>query len=132
MTLRRGSSGGTYVTSSTSYVDVDATNLTYTVTIPVGWKLAISTSGETWTSTGAAIVGVSLFDSGTLIETGMGTAGAGNGFTGTFALNWVINGDGASHTVKLQFKTLNGADAANMGNSGSSLPQMVFTLAPSN
>src|SRR6266704_2145657 len=132
-TLKKGSGGGNYVSASTVYVDVDAANLGLTITIPTNWKLVINASGQLTSATAIATVSVSLLDGATLIEaqvnpTVVGTAGAED-----WALNWVINGDGASHTVKLQYKTSNGADSATSLNSSATLlPTMVFTLIPSN
>ncbi|HLW79303.1 MAG TPA: hypothetical protein VKU44_06855 [Terriglobia bacterium] len=130
-TLKKGTGGGAYSTTSTSYVDIDATNLAYTVTIPTGWKLIVSASGFGFSSTAAANIFVSLFDSATLVETSFTPANTTS--NGPWALNWVIAGNGASHTVKLQFKTGAAADAANIANSSSTqIPTMVCQLVRSN
>ena len=132
-TLKKGSGGGNYVSASTSYVDVDATNLALTITIPTGWKLVVNASGQLTSATAIATVFVSLLDGSTLVEAQVNPTVAGTAGSEDWALNWVITGDGASHTVKLQYKTSNGADSATILNSSATLvPTMVFTLMPSN
>ncbi len=130
ITLKKGSGSGSYTGTNTSYADVDAVNLGYTVTIPTGWKLSVVVSASVFPSTGAANVTLSLLDTSTIVEqTLTGTLNITLGF----CLNWAITGDGASHTVKLQAKTSNGSDAWNIVNTSASLtPTMVFTLIPSN
>ncbi len=131
-TLKKGSGGGNYVSASTVYVDVDAANLGLTITIPTNWKLVINASGQLTSATAIATVSVSLLDGATLIEAQVNPTVAGTAGAEDWALNWVINGDGASHTVKLQYKTSNGADSATILNSSATLlPTMVFTLMPS-
>lgn len=132
VTLKKGSGAGTYTSASTTYVQVDSTNLLFTVTIPTGWKLLISSSGRAGTVTAAVAWFVSLADGGvTLVETnGIAT---GVGVANPFALNWVIAGDGASHTVDLRYKTSNGADSVIIGNgTASDVPTVTFLLTPSN
>ena len=132
LTLKKGSGSGNYTTSSTGYVDVDATNLAYTVTIPIGWKLAIWASASVFSGTAIANIGLSLFDSSTIVEAEAEPVAINNA-ANISTPPWVINGDGASHTIKLQFKTTVGADAANIFNSSATLlPTMVFLLTPSN
>lgn len=139
LTLKKGSGGGNYTNATTSYTVADSTNLCFTVTIPTGFKLAVSVSGAIGTATGAVADNVAITDntacstanSGILIETTSTTTAAG--VLNPFSLNWVITGDGASHNVALQFKTSNGADAATLLNSSATLvPTMVFQLMPSN
>lgn len=132
VTLKRGSGAGNYTGTNTTYSNVDGTNLSYTVTIPTGWKLVINAAGTIFVSTAAASVFAALADGGTVfIESGVTPAGiTAPQFWG---FNWVINGDGASHTITLQAKTAAGADAWNIGNANAtSVPQMVLTLVPSN
>lgn len=132
ITLKKGSGSGNYTTSSTSYVDVQTgTELQCVQVIPTGWKLAVSSSGTNFQNTGIADVFMSLFDSATLIEVSQHGATVGDGVA--FALNYAINGDGASHTVKLQYKTTNGSDAAGVSNSSATnAPAMICILLPSN
>lgn len=131
MALKTGTGAGNYTSSSASYVDVDGTNLAYTVTIPTGSKLLVRASGTVFSSTAAQFMFVSLFDGATLVEREIFPPGVND--HQTFALDWIITGDGASHTVKLQYKTANTADAINMANSpGTMVPTMTFLMMPSN
>lgn len=130
-TLKKGSGSGNYTSASTSYVDVDATNLAYTVTIPTGWKLGICVSGSFFTATSAVAQSLSLLDGSTLVEVPITSATTST--VTPFSLSWVITGDGASHTVKLQYKTSNAADAVEIANSSTTIvPTMLFILSPSN
>lgn len=136
MTLKAGSGSGDYTFSTdTNYADVDATNLSYTVTIPAGWKLGIRASGSITTATAAVLCYVSLYDGATLPATERAIVPPGIGAAGweTFSIDSVINGDDASHTIKLQYKTTNTSDAVTIANSSATVrPSMVFTLMPSN
>lgn len=139
VTLKKGTGAGNYTTASTTYVVVDSTNLCYTVTIPTGWKLLVQASGALGTSTAVVQANVALTDNaacgtanaGILVQQGLFGPSAGNGTN--FSLSYVINGDGASHSVALQFSTSNGADSAVIANvSASFTVTMVFILTPSN
>lgn len=136
VTLKSGTGAGNYTSASTSYVRVDSTNLAYTVTIPTGWKLAVTVAGSICTQTAAVAHSFALADgsgdnTGILVE-GQNTAANASQPT-PFALTTVINGDGASHTINLQYKTSNGADSVLIANSGGTIkPTMTFILTPSN
>jgi hypothetical protein len=138
-TLKTGSGGGNYTSASTTYVVVDSTNLCYTATIPIGWKLGVQASGNIGTSTAVVAASFALTNtancatanSGILVEGQAFSNAAGN--TEPFSINTVIAGDGAVHNVALQFKTANGADSALILNSSGTLtPSMTFTLMSSN
>jgi hypothetical protein len=136
ITRKAGSGAGNYSSASTTVTAVDGTNLSFTVTIPTGWKLAIESSGAVTTSTAIATATVQLYD-GTC---NVGTALQQTQSIPTAATNpesWslldVITGDGASHTINLCFATSNAADSVTMLNSSASLsPRMNFILMPSN
>lgn len=137
--LKKGSGVGNYTSASTTYVVVDATNLCNTVTIPVGWKLAITSDGNLGTATAATQASAALTDNASCSTANAGIltesldTGTGAGVLAPFALNWVITGDGNVHNIALQFKTSNAADSATMLNAtASQIPTMVFTLMPSN
>lgn len=131
ITIKKGSGGGNYSTSSASYVDVDATNLSYTVTIPTGWKLSVAASGIWFQSTATATNAIALFDGSVVVEK-IVSASAIN-LNHDFSIAWVINGDGASHTIKLQYKTGNVSDALNIRNAtATDTVAMTFILSPSN
>lgn len=138
VTLKTGTGGGNYTTASTTFVRVDSTNLAFTVTIPNGWKLLISASGVLSIATATNGVNVALADgsadnTGIIIQTLAQPNTAGAATFIPFSLNWVVNGDGASHTINLQFSTGNAADSAIMVNNTSTLkPMMTFLLTPSN
>jgi hypothetical protein len=132
VTLKKGLGTGNYTTSNAGYVPVDGTNLTYTVTIPTGWKLAITASGFGLISTAQDFMGIALADGGGIIvETFMEPSGAGPMIP--WSLNWVITGDGNAHTIDLRFRAVTAAHAANIVNSSSTqIPTVVFMLTPSN
>jgi hypothetical protein len=136
--LKKGSGGGAYLSTSTTYAVIDSTNLCNTVTIPTGWKLSVQVSGSATTNTAIVNGSLALTDnaacstanSGILQEVLITPAVAGN--PEVFSLSYVINGDGASHNVALQFKTSNAADSVGVFNNSSTfLPTMVFLLLPS-
>lgn len=133
VTLKKGSGLGNYTTTGDSnFHDVDAVNLAYTVTIPIGWKLAISAFVEIQVSAGAAgVAGINLLDGTELVEA---ASGPGSALSVSFptTLNWVITGDGNSHTIKMQFKTFTGTNTALILNGGTRAPAMLFILTPSN
>lgn len=134
ITQKVGTGAGDYTTASTSYADVDATNLSFTTTIPTGWKLAVIASGNAAILTATNFIGVAIFDSvaaAIVIEQFLNLPSVNQ--QQPFSLNTVIVGDGASHTVKLQFKTNSAADSAKVNNSSSTnKPSMMFILMPSN
>lgn len=131
--MKKGTGAGAYTTSSSSAVDVDATNLSYTTTIPVGWCLAVFATGFGSVQTGSQDVFYSLQDSvlGTLQEIGAQPKSVTD--LVPIALNYVIVGDGASHTVRWQFRTQNAADACVLNNGSSiQIPVMIFQLMKTN
>lgn len=129
-TIKKGTGAGSYTTTSTSYVDVDATNQALTVTIPIGFVLVIRASGIVFSTGGfAQEIAVCLADSTTtLVEATLDVlAGA---LTENYTLDWLIAGDGNSHTVKLRYKT--SAHTVGLDNSSSTrIPVMIFNLTAS-
>ena len=120
---------GAYTTGATGFVDVDATNLATTLTIPTGYALTISASIPSDNNT---IIAVS--DNGTPIAS-LNEQYFGNQET-TGSLLARIAGDGASHTVALQYMTtttaavFSASDVVN-GVTVYFRPQMLLSLAPS-
>jgi len=114
-----GSGSGTqYTTTSTSYANVDGTNLTFTVTIPTGSKLLIW--ARALSNTNSASGGfVGIADGGTVIAGTAKSVDSAGGYS-SINVNTVINGDGASHTITLQFATHNGGSAFDLGNGAQS------------
>lgn len=137
-TTKVGSGAGTYSSASTSYTAVDGTNLSFTVTIPLGWKLAMWGEGSVFTATAVTTWGIALVDtstSTTLVATTGQSVGTGSSQATPFNLPAVITGDGNSHTVQMQYKTAAGGDVVsilNSGNATNGLPTMLFILTPSN
>lgn len=133
MTLAKGNGVRDYTTSSTTFVDVDTVNLAHTVTIPIGWKLSIVASGTGYITGGFAAISFGLFDtasSSILVEIASNPAAVNT--ADTLSLAYVITGDNASHTIKLQFHTYNASDPVSLTNNTiSSVPTMIFTLMPS-
>ncbi|HVI10242.1 MAG TPA: hypothetical protein VND65_18270 [Candidatus Binatia bacterium] len=135
ITLKKGTNAGDYTTTSGSFVAVDGTNLSYTVVIPVGWKLKIEAAGTIDApAIGSSVTtDVAIFDGASLLNGSTMQDSNGTPSQTPFAFAWVINGDGASHTITLQFKQDGGsASAAIIINTGGYVPSMVFTLTPSN
>ena len=131
ITQKKGSGGGDYSTTSASYVDVDSTNLAFTVTIPSGWKLWVTAKFNYLQNTAAAFGNIGILDGSIIAEETLTTTVVGARSSGY--LQAVITGDGASHTVKLQFKTGNVSDAFLISNSNSTQTAfMSFLLLPSN
>ncbi len=128
LTQKRGSGGGNYTTTSATYVDVDATNLKLTVTIPTGSKLTVFADVVASNGT-TATLGLAIFDGAVVDETLMDFAKPVNTRSQMF-VQTVINGDGNSHTVKLQWKVSAGTGI--LENASATLaPRMAFIMAPS-
>jgi hypothetical protein len=132
--LKRGSgAGGTYSTSSVSLVDVDAAFLSYTVIIPVGWKLVVTASADVLNTTAGIGIVMALFDTQSSLVIGRQLTIPPIGNSCNIVVTTVVGGDGLSHTIKMQFGTLNAADAANIRNDNvGDTATMLFVLTPSN
>jgi hypothetical protein len=129
-TLKTGTGNGTnYTSMSISYAPVDSTNLAYTVTIPVGWKLLISASGGIQCDTTSVQVLVAIYDGSNAVAVSDSIPAVGT-LTG-WSMNTVINGDGASHPITLQFKTTSTMSKVEIVNN-TCYPMMTFFLTPSN
>ena len=131
--LKKGSAGGDYFTSSTSFTDVDSSNLIQPITIPTGWKLSIVVSCSLYVSVAPTGGYVSLYDSvaGTdVVQSVIYPDSTASGIP--LSLSWVISGDGSSHTIRLRWRLDNGSCVLNMRNGGSAVPTILLTLAPSN
>lgn len=130
--FKKGTGAGNYTSASTTDVVVDGTNLAATITIPLGWKLQVLAFGGITSLTATVTVFVGIADGGTILDTMPITAALVGNFT-PFSIGWIINGDGASHTIDLRYHTTNGADSVSINNASSTqLPTMIFTLIPSN
>lgn len=138
-TLKTGTGGGSYTTASLTSVVVDSTNLCYTVLIPTGWKLIVSASGTIGTLTAPVTAYADLTDNATCSTNNAGflqevtSVGPVTGATNPFSLNSIITGDGNTHNIALQFKTINASDSAVILNtSAATAPVMTFLLLPAN
>lgn len=131
--FKLGTGNGTdYTTTSTTYVNVDVTNLAYTVTISTGWKMIISATGSCNVGVAVVPIYVTILDGGTETHTVEITPSTTGGYH-AFHVQTVVNGDGASHAFTLGFKTSASADAISINNQfASTAPTVVFILTPSN
>jgi hypothetical protein len=125
----------TYSSASTTLVAVDGTNLSYTVTIPTGWKLFVWASGLAQTLTAAITYNIAMVDGSTVLQSIRNTPSA-VGVWQSFHFNPIVTGDGASHTIQLQYLTTNAADSVTVRNdatgTANDVPVMSFMLLPSN
>jgi hypothetical protein len=138
-TLKTGTKNGTdYPTSSATFVDIDATNLALTVTIPTGWKLDIDATIPWSHSVASSAATFVLLDGATVVAGGGGFNPAVAGGWTVTPIKHTIPGDNLSHTVKLQMST----NAATLsvknqttwvaGGAATGFAEMIFTLLPSN
>jgi hypothetical protein len=130
-TLKQGSGAGVYTNATTDWATVDAVNLSYSVVIPIGWKLLIAANGGSETSTANGYQ-IGLADGvAEITAIAFGNGSAQN--TQSWTLNWVINGDGANHTIALTSKNLASSSSISiLNNTGLTVPVMVFQLLASN
>lgn len=123
--MKTGSKGGNYTISAVTPTDIDNVNLTYTVTVPIGYVMTIAISGGLNTS-GAAVPIIYLAMDASVVNFievgGVATARA-------IALNYVFIGDGVSHTFTLQ-QELTGGGSAIMFNQTNQFTTMVFFQTP--
>ncbi len=136
ITQKKGSGAGNYTSASATYVRVDSTNLKFTTVIPTGWKLSANCSGAISSLTAAVNVLFALAD-GTADNTGIISASIATpalaGGWASFSINTVVTGDGASHTINLQYATTNALDSVTIQNTDTiNTVVMAFTLMPSN
>jgi hypothetical protein len=132
-TLKVGSQTGTnYSTTSLALSAVDATNLTYTAVVPLGWKLIVWGRGQVQIANASVQGIVALVDTSTSTTIGSADIISALNTQSAFSMMGVVTGDGNSHTIQMQFKTTNAADAFSIGNNGFGFPQMLLMLTPSN
>ena len=134
VTRKLGSQAGNYSITSATFVDVDATNLAYTVTIPTGWKLLVQAALVYAQNTAAVGAYFQIYDTVSGGQPGVANeVPPATGQPSSVSLLAVISGEGYSHTVKLQAATGNAADAVIIQNSSAAYtPVMTFLLMPSN
>jgi len=134
MVQKSGTGAGSYSTNSGTLVDVDATNLSYTVTIPVGYKLQIMASAcAVGTAGGSNEIDLAITDISTAtVLTQMSVNPAVSGGSNPFTLISQLNGDGNSHTIRLQYLSSNGVTSSILNGATNRIPLMDFLLTPSN
>lgn len=127
-----GSQAGEYSTGNTAFTVVDGANLASTVTIPLGWKFLVTAAGAVSQATANGGVYVGIVDSVVGVVTRVALNPYNLSGWMAFAMDAVIVGDGASHTVNLQFATGVSSYDALIQNSSTGYPVMTFCLTPSN
>lgn len=130
ITAKLGTGAGNYTTTSTSYVDVDATNLAYTVTPSTGTKLLVMITGLMQNDVaGGGQSYLGLYDSSSnsiLAQTVVNDNGNTVGIEYPAVITTVVVGDNKPHTLKLQFKAGAGGGTAHLHNSGGIIPSLIF------
>jgi hypothetical protein len=127
ITDKTGSGTGDYSTTSSSYVDMDANNLAYTVVIPSGKKVVILATG-TWAFTSSianpVVAGVAIAEDTTTIVEGLITLPGPQ--ERPFVLSTVVTGTGASKTYKLRFRSSGGLTFIIRNGSAPIAPRLTF------
>jgi hypothetical protein len=121
--LKQGTGAGNYTTGSLSFVAVDATNLAYTVNLPIGSSLTVRASG-TFIPENDASVGLAV--DGTVVV----QVEAVDDVITPFSFDWLLAGDGNSHTVDLRYKGTSSGDTCHVLNSSGNIPVMIITVQP--
>jgi hypothetical protein len=131
--IKQGSASGTdYTTNSTSFEQVDATNLLYTATVPLGTKVKITAIGTAAVSIPHQYCTVGIGIDGIVVNAQQyQSAGAGLPSQGVVTVDWVFVGDGNSHTFDLRFESNSGGNTASLINGSNVFPTMVFEMYPS-
>jgi hypothetical protein len=132
--IKKGSGAANYTESTGSFVNVDGTNLLYTVTIPVGWKLSLVCHFSGFSTDASANLQGRIFDTvgNTVLDYQNLTTGSLFPSTFGYTLMGLITGDGLSHTVSLQFAATVGSHQVNITNNGNESPKILFDLSPAN
>jgi hypothetical protein len=129
--IKKGTNAGNYSSGSGSYVNVDGTNLSYTVTIPVGSQLIVEASGviDAPAIGSSVTTQVAITDNGTQVIQSYFQDSNGDPSQTSFSLLYVIPGDGLPHTVTLQYQKGGGsASNAIIFNTLGCFPVMLFRL----
>lgn len=136
MTVKTAPSGQvtSYTTTSTTFVPVDSTHLSFTVTIPTGYNLLINAAGNATTAGSSANnAQIALFDGSTALTSTYIYAYSYYPCPGR--MTWVVAGNGAPHTIKLEYRANNAAYEAvipyfTTQADGMLGPVMTFLMAP--
>lgn len=131
MTMKTGSGVGNYTTSSASYVDIDGTNLAYTVTVPSGYKIHITACLTAQNGTLNDGVMIALTDSTTILTQQELVMDSATPQVKCIALTYIFTGDGSSHTFKLRYLSDGGGTSTVLNTSSTFTPVMTFLMCPS-
>jgi hypothetical protein len=134
--IKTGSKAGAYsnINNATSFIDLDATNLTYTVTVPTGQKLLIfaKMSALNNSSSDRVTTAMRIFMDGTT-QIGGATQHTQQTNDGAHhSVNTSFTGDGSSHTFKLQAWMSGSNENCSIFNDATYYPDMLFILTPAN
>jgi len=125
MTTRAGSAAGDYTTTSASDVDVDGTNLAYTVSPASGKKVFIIATVSVLHSSTVAVTVVLADGTTALAETEAIPTTTRSVPT---TVSYVFTGDGSSHTFKLRWRTAS-ATATMHNSTAVNAPRLLFVGA---
>ncbi len=134
ITEKAGNGTGDYsATPGVSFVDVDATNLAYTVTIPSGKKIRISFTCFAWSITNAQVqIVIGIHDGTSIIAerraiVNESTGAAWNAMGSPWHIAIVVTGTGSPKTFKIQWRTTSASQNASMDNgSAAEAPRFIF------
>lgn len=127
-----GAGSGNYQTNSQSFVNVDTALLSQSIVVPQGYVLMVSANGVAGTATAAAEVSVGVTVDGVLVAESINEGAAAGNLVG-FDVQYMIVGDGKSHTVAMVYRTNATADNAIIGNSSvTNVPSLLLELTQSN
>jgi hypothetical protein len=122
----KGAFGTNYVIDGNSWADVDATNLSTTITVPVGYTLVVTATACMDIGGGDAIALLGIAIDGTIANYTVANNAAGDV---PAALIASFTGDGNSHVIALQ--GYGSFDIESNNSSGPIFPVMTLVLAPS-
>jgi hypothetical protein len=123
-----GAFGTNYVVESDSWVDVDATNLSTTITVPVGFTLVVTATANLGIGGADDIILLGLAIDGSIANYIDANIDADGGTVST-AITVSFAGDGNSHVVALQGQ--GNFDIESNNADGPIFPVMTLVLAPS-
>jgi hypothetical protein len=125
--LKGTANGTSYTDSSGAWANVDATHLSTAVVIPVGQDLTITATATATNGIVGDVTAVGIADGGVVLNSSYQIA---PNTPLPVALQVVIVGDGASHTIALQFWETSGTATIfnSTGPGGSGFPAMILRL----
>ncbi|HLJ58377.1 MAG TPA: hypothetical protein VKZ50_01450 [bacterium] len=129
--LGKGTGAGTYSTANVFGTEVGT--MSQTITVPLGAKLTVSIAFNWEQLTAPAACAYQLWDTPSVLayQTNDNPSAASDPLPS--AMQSVVVGDGAPHTIQFAFSTSNAADAcAVMNTTNSQVPQMILRLEPAN